>query len=364
MKKITCTLGSRSYPIYVGHNIFSRIPHILKSVGVKKNVCVVTNRRVYSLYFTRLKKELRKAGCSVIHHIVPDNEKAKSQRELFRMYNTLLKHGFDRHSAIVALGGGVVGDVSGFCASTYMRGIDFINIPTTLLAQVDSAIGGKTGINLEKGKNLVGSFYQPRCVICDVALLASLSKKQRADSLAEVIKYGIIWDKKFFASLETSLEKALTGNKTVLERIVSTSVAIKAKVVERDERETTGLRAILNFGHTFGHGIEAATQYSSISHGVAVAYGMLAAARLAVNLNTISQQTCDRIECLIKQLKSIQSLKKYSCSAKQVMHYMQFDKKNKNKKITLVIPARIGRVVVLNDIPNRLILNAINSLFV
>jgi len=362
MKAIRCRLGKRSYSIYVKKNALAHITTFLKQCGIRGNVLVVTNRRIYNLYFVHLKKCCRKAPVRLFYHILPDGEEAKSEKHLFALYNKLLTLGFDRHATIIAFGGGVIGDVSGFCASTYMRGINFITIPTTVLAQVDSAIGGKTAINLPRGKNLIGTFYQPHCVISDVSLLSSLTKAQRADSLAEVIKYGIIWDQAFFSYLERMIEKALAGNATVLEHIVRTSSIIKARVVERDERETTGLRAILNFGHTFGHGFEAAGNYTAITHGEAVALGIIAAARLARTCSMFSARGCERIEQLINRIGLKRSLRSYGITARRALYFMQFDKKRKNQKLSLVLPTTIGHVKVCSDINARKIRAAIMSL--
>ncbi len=363
MKEIKCHLGKRSYSLYIGKNALAGCRSYFKKAGIKDKALVVTNKKVFRLYFSKLKKQLQKSGLDVYYHILPDSERAKSQKELFRLYNKLLSLRFDRYTTLVALGGGVIGDVCGFCASTYMRGINFINIPTTLLAQVDSAIGGKTAINLEKGKNLVGSFYQPRFIVSDISFLSSLSRRQRAVSLSEVIKYGVIWDGNFFLFLEQRIEKALAGDLSVLEHIVYSSSKIKVHVVERDEEEVTGFRAILNFGHTFAHAFEAAGGYNAISHGEAVALGMIAAARLANMTGIFSERGLRRIEDLVMRIGLRRSLKSYGITTSKILYYMQFDKKNKGKKISLVLPTRIGHVKVLSNISRPLIEKAVNSLF-
>ena len=363
MKEIRCHLGKRSYSIYVGTNALFKCATYLQKAHIQGKVLVVTNRKVFRLFFSQVKKHIRKAQVEVHHHLLPDSEEAKSQKELFRLYNKLLKIKCDRYSTIIALGGGVIGDVCGFCASTYMRGINFINIPTTLLAQVDSAIGGKTAINLEKGKNLVGTFYQPRFVVSDSSFLSSLSRRQRAISLSEVVKYGVIWDKNFFSFLERNIEKALAGNLPVLEHIVCTSSKIKVRVVEQDEMERTGLRAILNFGHTFGHAFEAAGQYTTLAHGEAVALGMIAAARLAQTLGIFTKYGCVRIEDLVKRIGLLRSLKSVDITTRQILYFMQFDKKSRNRKISLVLPTRIGHVKVLSTISRPLIEQTVNNLF-
>ena len=364
MKKIRCHLDERSYSVLVGAGVLSDVGAIVTSLKVRGKVLVVTNRKIHSLYFSKLERSLKQVKLDVYCHLVPDSEKAKSEKELFRMYDKLLVHGFDRYSTIIALGGGVIGDVSAFCASTFMRGIQFINVPTTLLAQVDSAIGGKTAINLRKGKNLVGSFYQPKVVLSDVSLLRSLSKNQIAVSLTEVIKYGIIGDEKFFSFLEKNIDKALKGNKAVLEHMVFVSSRIKARVVEEDEEERSGLRAILNFGHTFAHGIEAACAYRAISHGEAVGLGMLAAGRLACEVGMFSHDACARLEKLIGRLNVCRSLANYRITTQKIYSFMCRDKKNKDGKIRLILPTKIGKVVVRADIPPAKIRKAIKTLFI
>ncbi|MBU1862160.1 MAG: 3-dehydroquinate synthase [Candidatus Omnitrophica bacterium] len=363
MKKIRCKLGKRSYSIYVGRNIVSKLGRYIKECAISGKVLVVTNRKISRLYFSKLKRSLLKARLKIYSHILPDSERAKSQKELFKICNTLAEAQFDRYSTVVALGGGVIGDVSGFCASTYMRGINFVNVPTTLLAQVDSAVGGKTAINLVKGKNLVGTFHQPRCVISDISVLSSLSKKQLAISLAEVIKYGIIWDSTFFRYLENNIEKALKGNAGVLEHIVYTSSKIKVRVVEQDEKEISGLRAILNYGHTFAHAFEAEGKYTAIEHGEAVALGMIAAARLAQTLGVCSVKDVLCIESLIKRIGLYKSLRKYKIKVNNCVQLMQLDKKNRNNTITLVLPTKIGRVKIVRNVSSQLIKRAIKSLY-
>jgi len=371
MKSIRCKLKDRAYSVHIGQNIFKHIPILLKKHKVSGKVCVVTNATVGRLYYSRLARELKKLDCTVMKCVVPDSEKAKTEKELFSILEHLVDKNFDRSSTIIALGGGIVGDLSGFCAAVFMRGIRFINIPTTLLSQVDSAIGGKTGINLKNGKNLVGSFYQPQCVISDVAVLKSLSVAQLSDSLSEVIKYGVIWDKRFFVYLEKNIQYALQGKRDVLEHIVETATKIKTRVVEEDERETKGLRAILNFGHTFAHAFESYGKYTKISHGCAVGLGMVVAARLAVRLGMFTTFEALRIESLVQAIGQSISAKTYFGKrldpvgfSKDIVHYMQFDKKNKDKRITLVLPKKIGTVVVQRDHDVRFIKEAIASVVV
>jgi 3-dehydroquinate synthase len=371
MKKIVCHLKGRSYAIHIGEKVSSECGAFLKKEKKVGKLCLVTNPTVARLYAGRLKSSLTKQGFRVETCIVPDSEKAKTERELFKIYDYLVTKNFDRSATIIALGGGVVGDLSGFCAATYMRGIRFINIPTTLLAQVDSAIGGKTGINLPNGKNLVGAFYQPRAVFSDVSFLASLSPQQMSDSLSEVIKYGVIWDARFFEYLEKNIEKARAYDRAVLEHIVATSAQIKVKVVEADERETKGLREILNFGHTFAHAFEAYGAYKKITHGSAVGLGIVVAARLAARLGLLSINESLRIETLIARSGQSTTVTAYfgkrldpDLFSKKILYYMQFDKKNHNKEIRVVLPRSIGSVSVEKARDLRMVRESIASVVV
>lgn len=355
MKRIRCKLADRSYTVYVAEGLLKKVGEIIAKEGVDGKIMLITNKKISSLYYDIVEKGLKKRGYKVYRQFVPDGESAKSQAELFKIYASLIKCGFDRYSAVLALGGGVVGDLSAFAASTFMRGITFINVPTTLLAQVDSAIGGKTAINLPEGKNLVGTFYQPRCVLSDVSVLKSLPKKVLAGSLSEVIKYGVIEDASFFSYLEKNMERALNRNLEVLQKMVSVSSKIKVEVVEEDERETSGRRAILNFGHTFAHGFEAACGYENISHGEAVGIGMIAAARLAERHLDFSAEDSKRIEALVKATGISLSLKSRGILPDKVMHFMHHDKKNKGKKITFILPEKIGQVGIYDNVPGHVV---------
>jgi 3-dehydroquinate synthase len=275
---------------------------------------------------------------------LPDGERAKTLKWASRLYDRLITARFERGSTLIALGGGVVGDLTGFVASTYLRGVTFVQIPTTLVAQVDASIGGKTGINHPKGKNLIGTFYQPKLVLIDVATLRTLPKRELVGGMAEVVKYGVITDPGLFDYVERHVDDVLACRLDVLEQIVLRSARIKADVVGRDEREA-GVRRILNYGHTLGHAIEAATGYGRLHHGEAIAIGMHFAARLSVRLGCCSDAFVRRQEQLLKRLK-LRTALTANTSVRSLLSAMALDKKIRDGRVHFVLPKRIGRVVV------------------
>jgi 3-dehydroquinate synthase len=295
METLTVELGDRSYPIYVGHDLLQQrellLPH-LKS----RQVCIVSNETVAPLYLQTLKATL--ADFDVQTVVLPDGEKYKTLETVGLIYDSLLTRNFSRSSTLIALGGGVIGDMTGFAAATYQRGVNYIQIPTTLLAQVDSSVGGKTGVNRPLGKNMVGAFYQPKCVLADIATLDTLTARELKAGLAEVIKYGLINNADFYAWIEQNLSLLLSRDGNALKHAILVSCAEKARIVASDEREE-GIRAILNFGHTFGHAIETATGYSEWLHGEAVATGMVMASDLSWRLGLLQQEEAGRIKKLI-----------------------------------------------------------------
>ena len=299
MEKVRVELGDRSYDICIGSNILGKIGSKLKSLSVSPKTAIVSNPAVYRLYGKKVLNSIKSSGFDVIPVIIPDGEKYKDISIVQKIYGELLMHRLDRKSALIALGGGVIGDITGFVASTYMRGIDYIQIPTTLLAQVDSSVGGKTGVNHKLGKNMIGTFYQPKLVWIDIDTLKTLPKRELRAGLAEVIKYGVIWDSKLFKFLEENKEKILSLNKKALGYLIKRSCEIKAAVVSKDERES-GLRAILNYGHTIGHAIETVTGYKKYLHGEALAIGMFIEAEIAESLKLLKEKTVQRIKSLIE----------------------------------------------------------------
>jgi len=336
MKQIRVSLKERSYPIYVGYNIMPRLKKLLSS---GKGV-IVTDKNVNSLWG----KEIRSLGLPVC--VIPSGERSKCLSEAENIYRKLLEYGLDRHGFIVAVGGGVVGDLAGFVASTYMRGVSCVQVPTTLMSQVDSSIGGKTGVNLPEGKNLVGCFWQPKFVFIDVRFLTTLPKKELKSGLAEVIKYGVIRDNKLFRELENYADELYTIEPKMWIDIVSRCAKIKADVVSRDERETKGLRVILNYGHTIGHAIESALLYKGVTHGEAVAIGMVLAAKLSNSLGYLSDEDTHRHNLLIDSLLSIDR----EIDFKDIEGYLKRDKKAKDGKVRFVLADKIGHVFVKDGI--------------
>jgi 3-dehydroquinate synthase len=293
-------LGERSYDILMGGGLLNTLGALVASRVKGRTGLVVTDATVGALYGQAALESLTAAGLRVGRAVVPAGEASKDGRWLFHLYEQAVEQGLDRQSFVVALGGGVVGDLAGFMAATFLRGIPYIQVPTTLLAMVDSAVGGKTGINLPQGKNLVGAFYQPAHVICDLDTLKSLPARELAAGLAEVIKYGVIRDAGLFAFLEKELEPILRGDPERRREIVARSCAIKAEVVGRDERES-GLRAILNFGHTAGHAVEAVTGYGRYLHGEAIAIGMVFAAKVSCAARNFPGEEYARLVRLIQR---------------------------------------------------------------
>ncbi len=366
MKKITVHLGDRSYPILIGRNLHAKIGGLVKPLKLGQKVLIVSNQKVANHFLTSVSKSLSHSGFEVFSYLLSHgDERDKSEKELSKLWNAVARIPLDRTSTVLALGGGVVGDVAGFAASTYMRGISFVQVPTTLLAQVDSAIGGKTAIDLPTAKNIVGTFYQPRIVISDVETLKTISLKVFQDSFAEVIKYGMIQDSKLFDLLEKkgrwfvkSVRQKSFGTQEFkfLEEIVWRSALVKAKVVEEDERETKGKRMILNYGHTFAHALEVASKFK-MPHGEAVACGMILAGELALRMGLFSIQVQARQISLIRQ---ISFPAEYHFSSSKILAFMKRDKKARNGKLRLVLPTRIGQVQVFENVLEKWVRNVLD----
>lgn len=354
-------MKDRSYQVIIGDGLIRRSGRILAGLGIGRDAFIITNAPVARIYGPALRRSLSGSGISSRFAYVPDSEKAKSERVAFGLIRSL--SGFDKlkDTFVIALGGGVVGDLAGFVASVYRRGIPYVQIPTTLLAQVDSAIGGKVAIDLPVAKNLVGAFYQPRAVISDISALKTLPKREIRSGLAEVIKYGIIKDRKLFEFLERSMALCLAQDKKALEFIVSRSAAIKAKVVGKDELDRTGLRAILNYGHTIGHAIESASGYrEKYNHGEAISIGMAAGAGIAVRMGFLKAPDKARIEDLIRKAGLPVRLKGFSFSALRRSYI--YDKKFIHGKSRFVLPVTIGRVRVIEGIPDSVIKKIIEEI--
>ncbi len=344
MSTFEVRLGPRSYPIHVGENIFAQVDECIPG----DTVFIVSNETVAPLY---LETVLANCGQRLSHSLVlPDGEVYKTLETMSRVYDTLLERRCDRDTTLIALGGGVIGDITGFAAATYQRGINFVQIPTTLLAQVDSSVGGKTGVNHQLGKNMIGAFYQPCCVIADVTTLDTLAGRQLAAGVAEIIKYGLIRDAGFTDWLENNISKLMARDPEILAYAVCRSCKNKAQIVAEDELERTGKRALLNYGHTFGHAIETHTGYENWLHGEAVACGMLMAAALSVRLDWLAEQDYERIEKLL-DAAGLPKRPPEDMRASAFMELMTMDKKSRSGKLHLVLLKGIGDAVLTSDFP-------------
>jgi len=351
MEEVRVELGDRSYGIFIGSDILGRLGEGLKGFGFS-GIAVISNPTVYGLYGDAVMGSLRRAGFNPRSLIIPDGEEYKDILWAYYIYGELLRGGFDRASALIALGGGVIGDITGFVASTYMRGISFIQVPTTLLAQVDSSVGGKTGVNHPLGKNMIGTFYQPRLVWSDVETLKTLPERELLAGLAEVIKYGVIWDEGLFRFLEEGRERIVGLDGIALSHIIRRSCEIKAEVVSRDEREA-GLRAVLNYGHTIGHAIETATGYRQYLHGEAVAIGMCIEARLSRLLGLMGSRDAERVRSLISSYGLPTEIPS-GIDRERIISSMRLDKKALAGEMRFILPERIGSVTLKGVDVNRI----------
>lgn len=349
MQEVRVELGERSYSILIGSGLISKSGVIFQERGVKGRMMVITNPTVAQWYLQPLLDSLRSSGYQAEAVLIPDGEEYKSLEQANRIYDELVEGKYDRKSVLVALGGGVIGDLTGFAAATYMRGIGFIQIPTTLLAQVDSSIGGKTAVNHPKGKNLIGAFYQPSLVISDVTTFRTLPDREFNSGMVEVIKHGIILDPEYFKMLNDELAAIRELNAETLVKIVAGSCRIKGRVVQEDEKET-GLRAILNFGHTVGHALESITKYQYYKHGEAVALGILAAIKIANRNNILAETDLEKqLESLFENLHLPVNIP--GLQGDEIMSLLYLDKKVEYGKIRWVLPKCRGQVVIMDQIP-------------
>jgi 3-dehydroquinate synthase len=351
MQTLRVELGERSYAIHIGEHLLADAGLILPHL-VSPKVAIVTNTTVAALYLQQLAETLRAGGVEVVSIVIDDGERHKVSATLNRIYDALLERRCERRTTLIGLGGGVVGDLAGFAAATYMRGIPFIQVPTTLLAQVDSSVGGKTGINHPLGKNMIGAFYQPRLVLADTEVLASLPARELSAGVAEVIKYGLISDGAFIDWLEQNMEKLLACDRDALAHAVRRCCEIKAAVVAADERET-GVRALLNFGHTFGHAIESGSGYGNWLHGEAVAAGMVMAANLSRRMGLITQADADRIVALLKRARL--PVAPPGIAPALLRELMGVDKKAEGGKLRFILLDAIGAASVRGDVPDALL---------
>jgi 3-dehydroquinate synthase len=350
MKELQVGLGERSYPIIIREGLLGEIGTDLQNRSIAKRYGVIADEYVASLFGDTILDSLAAGGMSAELITFARGEASKSLDTIARLASSLAQRGFDRQDGLLALGGGVTGDITGFLAASYMRGLPFVQVPTTLLAQVDSSVGGKTGVDIPEGKNLVGAFYQPRCVYIDSQVLSALPESELLNGLAEVIKYGVIYDRTFFEFLENRRQDILALELPVLEEVIATCCAIKADVVEKDERETD-LRRILNYGHTIGHAIEAASGYS-LAHGSAVAIGMVAAAELAVLKGILAADEKLRIEEMINDFGLPVKIPG-ELDRQEITNYLKTDKKTVGGRVFFVLPTTIGKVIITDEVDEK-----------
>jgi 3-dehydroquinate synthase len=354
--------ATRSYIIHVGDTILQDIGVLLANDSVQRAV-VVSDQAVSATHGKTVTEVLQDASITLDHLSIPSGEASKSLAESERLWNEFARLKIDRKTAILAVGGGVVGDLTGFVAATFSRGLRFWQVPTTLVAQVDSAIGGKTGVNLPAGKNLVGAFWQPRGVVADISTLTTLPDREYVSGLAEVVKYGMILDAEFFHWLEDNALPVRDREKRSVAHIVRRSAELKTFVVERDEREITGLRACLNYGHTFAHAFETATGYGTLLHGEAVSLGMMAAASLACSMNRIDQLVVDRQQKLLETLGlPVSTTTLNGIKDDDLLGVMSRDKKNVGGKLRFILPSTIGKVETVDNVCHEFVVSAINRL--
>jgi len=359
ISKIRVNLKDHSYVIAIGHGILEKFSQLIRNLGLGKDAVVISHPSIGRLYGPPLSASLKKAGYTVKILNVPEGEKSKSASIALRLIGQISAYDVDKKIFIIALGGGVVGDLAGFVAAIYKRGVPYIQVPTTLLAQIDSSIGGKTAIDLETGKNLVGAFYQPKLVFTDTRLLKTLSQRQIRNGLAEAVKYGIISDPKLFSYIEANHKKFLQGDSKVMDFIVRRCARIKAKIVAKDEKETKGLRTVLNFGHTVGHAVEAAGRYNQYHHGESVGLGMRVAARISVAMGLLSAAQELRINRLITSVGLPEKIVGVGLS--KILGLMRHDKKFAAGHNRFVLAKKIGKVVVVRDVPAQIIAQAIKA---
>jgi 3-dehydroquinate synthase len=360
MKNITVKLADRSYPIKITAGLLDQVGSLARAVLGEKNcsAVVVSNPTIDALYGKRLLRSLQSAGFRARSFLTGDGEKFKTLRTVESLHTFLIEQRIERSDVIVALGGGVVGDLAGFAAATYLRGIRFIQVPTTLLAQIDSSVGGKTGVNHRLGKNMIGAFHQPSLVAIDTETLRSLPPRQMRAGLCEAIKYGVIRDRKLFDRINRDIERMKRIDEDALTHLIARSCRIKADVVERDEREG-GLRRILNFGHTIGHALESVTRYRRFLHGEAVGAGMRAASRIAEQMGLLNADEREAIDEAIDRIGPLPTAK--NLASGDIISAMQHDKKAEAGQVAFVLPVEIGRVVVRSDVPLQTIRSALKT---
>lgn len=355
MRKVRVELGAMSYDIVIGRGLEQELQTFIEQAGFSEKALLISDTNVGKLYGGQVLRILRKAGLQADIFLVPAGESSKSLAQAEELYTRAIELGLDRRSAIFALGGGVVGDLAGFIAATYMRGVPFVQLPTSLLAQVDSSVGGKVAVNHQLGKNLIGAFYQPQAVFMDLNLMTTLPKREIYTGLGEIIKYGIIYDEAFFAFLEDHAADVLALEPEAAVHMIARSCEIKAEVVAQDEKES-GLRRILNFGHTIAHAIEKETKYVRYNHGEAVAIGSIGAARISQALGLIDAACVERVIELTKQLHLPVCAE--GCLVDDMYADIFHDKKTVNGQVNWVLMEAIGRVKIEKHVPEAVVRQA------
>ena len=358
-KIVEVELGDRSYNIHIGLNTLDTIGERIKQFHYSNKAVLISNSNITKIYAERIISNLKKNGFEMEVIEVPDGEKYKNMREAEKIYDRLLVLKHDRHSPLIALGGGVIGDLTGFVAATYRRGVPYIQLPTSLLAQVDSSVGGKTAVNHSLGKNMIGAFYQPATVLVDLSALKTLPEIEFRCGMAEIIKYGIIADEMLFNFLESRINDIKNLDFNALQYIIGASCKIKASIVSKDEREN-GLRSVLNYGHTIGHTLESLTGYEKYKHGEAVAIGMVAAAFISHKAGLCDKKDVERVKTLIESYDLPTQLPEIS--PEKILTTLYYDKKVINDRIKLILMKKPGDVVIRDDIPNEIILESLKAL--
>jgi 3-dehydroquinate synthase len=376
-KDIACVVetATQSYPVFVGHGLLDKLGQKMKQAGLSGGVVTISDENVFSLYGDAVEGILQDAGFAVSFLVVPPAEKTKSMAYAIKIYDFLVEHRAERNDIIVALGGGMVGDLAGFIAATFLRGMSWVQVPTSLVAMVDASIGGKVGVNHPEGKNLIGAFYQPNLVLADPQTLTTLPRRELTSGWAEVIKHGLVLDKEFFEFLERNVNGLTKLEPKLLARAIAGSAAIKAQVVSQDEKEREGTRTLLNYGHTIAHGLEAVTRYGRFLHGEAVAIGMMGAAILSQRLGILSPAALKRQQALLQKFELPTSLRTKAAGSTRIKardalkvslagiaKAMELDKKVKGKAIRWVLLQDIGQAVIRSDVPQKEVLAVLREL--
>jgi shikimate kinase/3-dehydroquinate synthase len=351
---------TQTYPVIVGYGLLDRLGEKMKKADLSGIATVISDENVFSLYGSKVEGILKDAGFTVNSFVVPPGEETKNMDYAIKIYDFLIEHRAERDDIIIALGGGMVGDLAGFAAATFLRGMPWIQVPTSLVAMVDASIGGKVGVNHHEGKNLIGAFYQPNMVLADPQTLATLPQRELTSGWAEVIKHGVILDEKFVQFLEGNFDRLIKLEPELLARAIAHSAAIKAQVVSQDEKERKGKRTILNYGHTIAHGLEAATKYKHFLHGEAVAIGMVGAAKLSQRLGLLPSAVVERQQSLLQKFGLPIGFSGLDLA--EITRAMELDKKTKGKSIRWVLLQDIGKVVIRSDVPQQDVLDVLREL--